>query len=447
MTGPGAVMVGLSIGSGELVLWPWITARFGEVMVWAAAFGVFIQVWINIEIGRWVIATGESVFIGFTRVARWSVYYFLMLLLLIAIVPGWARASGTSVKLLIFGPDGPGADWMWTAFAFVCVWAILFGPKYVYRALEISVIIMVLIITIGMLFVAFTVGTFSDALTFSSGLLKIGHIELTEDFTGAKLFGAVVFAGAGGFGNLFYAYYLREKGIGMGQRMPAMVSALRQKQASGAEAGFKYRDTPANASHFRDWLRYVVLDNTLYFWLLNTFTMLLFMYGAFVVLHARGQVPAESTIIWDLAVILESSLGVWGRYLYLVIAVAALFSTQLTFSDGTARVWTDLFHLNFKFARRWAANQWYLFFVVTLSLLGIAATWFSENNASALDFFFLNAAGNGFAMAVYTPLLIYLNIKDLPASARPHPLNVLMMLIASATYLSFAVYVIYDKLF
>jgi len=31
--GPSAIMVGMAVGSGELVLWPWITARFGAVMV------------------------------------------------------------------------------------------------------------------------------------------------------------------------------------------------------------------------------------------------------------------------------------------------------------------------------------------------------------------------------------------------------------------------------
>ena len=58
LTGPGAILVGLSIGAGEIVLWPWITAKFGAVMVWAAALGVFIQLWVNLEIGRWAIVTG-----------------------------------------------------------------------------------------------------------------------------------------------------------------------------------------------------------------------------------------------------------------------------------------------------------------------------------------------------------------------------------------------------
>ena len=69
MAGPGAIMVGLAIGAGELVVWPWVTAKFGAVMLWAAVLGVFMQLWINIEIGRWAIVTGENPYTGFARVS------------------------------------------------------------------------------------------------------------------------------------------------------------------------------------------------------------------------------------------------------------------------------------------------------------------------------------------------------------------------------------------
>ena len=76
MTGPGAVMIGMAIGSGELILWPWITAKFGTEMMWAAALGVFMQLWINIEIGRWAVATGESPLTGFARLSKLWVYFW-----------------------------------------------------------------------------------------------------------------------------------------------------------------------------------------------------------------------------------------------------------------------------------------------------------------------------------------------------------------------------------
>ena len=66
MAGPGAVLVGLSIGAGEIIIWPSIVAEFGAGMIWAAALGVFLQLWINFEVGRWTIATGETVFTGYS---------------------------------------------------------------------------------------------------------------------------------------------------------------------------------------------------------------------------------------------------------------------------------------------------------------------------------------------------------------------------------------------
>ena len=68
LAGPGAVLVGLSIGAGELIVWPRNTAQFGASMTWAAVLGVFVQLWINCEVGRYTLATGESIYGGFARI-------------------------------------------------------------------------------------------------------------------------------------------------------------------------------------------------------------------------------------------------------------------------------------------------------------------------------------------------------------------------------------------
>jgi len=36
LAGPGAILVGLSIGAGEIIVWPRIAAQYGGSMVWAA---------------------------------------------------------------------------------------------------------------------------------------------------------------------------------------------------------------------------------------------------------------------------------------------------------------------------------------------------------------------------------------------------------------------------
>lgn len=447
MTGPGAVMIGLSIGSGEIVLWPWITAKFGSDMAWAAAVGVFLQLWINFEIGRWAITTGESAFTGFSRFSKLTIYYFMVILLVLSFLPAWARTTGIALRFVIFGAEGPGADWVWTALVFLLVYAVLFGPKAMYTAVETTVSLLVLVIVAGMVVVAFSIGTFSEAIEFGKGFGKVGTVRFDEEFTPLRLFGAVVFAGAGGFGNLFYAYYLRDKGIGMGARIPTLSNPLRGKETGDATVGFVYVESDENRKRFRDWFKYVILDNTYYFWILNTFTMALFMFGAFVVLHPQGIVPSQSTFLWDLSEILGATMGTWGRYLFFVIAMAAMFSTQVTVSDGTHRLWTDILHTNFRFARRWTENQWYAILAVILAVVSVASTYVLETNreVSALDFFFFNAVLNGFAMALYVPLMLVINFKYLPASAKPGPVNVVMVGLGAATYVSFAVYTVVDK--
>ena len=128
MVGPGAILVGLSIGAGEIIIWPRIVAQFGASMVWAAVVGVFLQLWVNFEIGRWTIATGETVYTGYSRVWRGFAPLFILLTLLGWLAPGWGRASGLALKALLVGPTGWGSDTFWTVITFAAVALLLFGP-------------------------------------------------------------------------------------------------------------------------------------------------------------------------------------------------------------------------------------------------------------------------------------------------------------------------------
>ena len=128
MMGPGLVMAGLAIGSGELIMWPWITSVVGAQLLWAAAIGIFLQLWVNIEIGRWAIVTGESPFTGMARVIKLIVYLFVFLIIVGAFLPGWARETGVALRDLIFGPGHDSPPWVWTAIVFALVAAICFTP-------------------------------------------------------------------------------------------------------------------------------------------------------------------------------------------------------------------------------------------------------------------------------------------------------------------------------
>ena len=56
MVGPSVIMAGLSIGSGEFVLWPRLTAVWGFGLFWACRAGVTIQFFLNMYVERWTLA-------------------------------------------------------------------------------------------------------------------------------------------------------------------------------------------------------------------------------------------------------------------------------------------------------------------------------------------------------------------------------------------------------
>jgi len=439
LTGPGAVLLGLAIGAGEIVIWPRIASEHGASMIWAAVIGVFLQLWVNIEVGRWAVATGESAFTGLARV--WGPLAPLFFLLIVAqyFLPAWARSSGLALKAIVFGPDHPSPDWLWTAVAFAGVAVVLFGPRRVYAATERSIGVLVTLVIVGLLFIAARVGTLEHAAELTRGLANIGYIE--PGFPARELFGALVFAGAGGASNLFYAYYLRDKRIGMGARVPLLLNPFRGRSESVSEAAFRFPDTPENRRRFRDWLRFVILDQVLYFWFLNTLTILLFIFGALCVLRPAGIVPQAGRFIWDESLLLGRDLGPAGSQLFLAVGFATLFSTQLALVDGVARSLADILRTTWARARRVSYPTWYARIAIVMMISGVVITAVMERlGVTELGFVFNAAFVGGLMMAVYTPALLWMNLRHLPAPARPGPLHITMQIVASAVYLGFAVW-------
>lgn len=453
LAGPGAVLVGLSIGAGEIIVWPRAVAEHGAGMVWAAIVGVFLQMWVNFEIGRWTVATGETVYTGFARVWRGFGPLFILLNVMGWLIPGWAQASGSALKALLVGP-GFGAGTFagsltcWTMITFAIASAVLFGPKMVYHSLEKTIEILVLTVTLGLIGVAATVGSADDWRELARGAVNFGHRP--PGVSVRDLFVWIVFAGAGGTSNLFYSFYLRDKNFGMGARVPDMENPLRGRNETIPTTGFRFADTAENRGRFAGWMSHVRKDQVLFFWFLNTFTLLLFIFGALAVLRPLGKVPAEGTLIWDQSEILSHAWGQWGplwgrlgRTVFLLVGVATLFSTQLALVDGVSRSISDILCTNFTWAARRPMNWWYLVIALVWMATGCLLTFaierfgYQQQELGVL----LNAAYmGGFAMAVYVPLTLFINLRYLPPAARPGWFSIAMMVIATVVYSGFALW-------
>jgi hypothetical protein len=419
------VLVGLSIGAGELIIWPRTTARFGASMTWAAMLGVMLQLAINCEIGRYTLATGESVYRGFARMSRLWAPVFILMNVGGWLLPGWARTCGGALKALTVGPHGWGAPWVWTAITFAGVALVLFGPSLAYRSVERTTESLVVVMTLGLIAIAMLVGGLSTWRTLAAGIANVPYRD--PGMPAYELFSAIVFAGAGGTANLFFSFYIRDKGWGMG--------ALRAPNGRIPVIGAEGR------ARWRTWFRHLVLDQAVFFWGLNSFTILLFIYASLAILYPAGVVPEQEMLVWDEAAMLGSVAGEAGRYLFLVVGVACLFSTQLTLVDGVARSLAEIVHANYAWGRRRRQAWWYTRFAALWIVLGVVLTYLYE---SLPPIMFLLGAGfvGGIAMAIYTPLLLVMNRRLLPDLCRPGAFASALLAGISVFYVAFAVWAV-----
>src|SRR5262245_3373702 len=85
--GPGIILAGSIIGSGELLLTTSLGADYGFVFLWLILFSCVIKVFVQIELGRYAISSGQPTLTAFDELpgarlgAHWLVWWWLIMML------------------------------------------------------------------------------------------------------------------------------------------------------------------------------------------------------------------------------------------------------------------------------------------------------------------------------------------------------------------------------
>ena len=82
LLGPGVLLAGASIGSGEWLAGPGVTAQYGGALLWVATIAILCQVFCNLEMMRYTLYCGEPIQVGFFRTPPgpkfWMVVYLIL---------------------------------------------------------------------------------------------------------------------------------------------------------------------------------------------------------------------------------------------------------------------------------------------------------------------------------------------------------------------------------
>lgn len=437
--GPSAVFTALAIGSGELLFWPNLSLTYSAGVLWIALAAVAFQYVMDIEIGRYSLATGESVVVGATR--SWGGWGWILLLGAVVpwLWPGWARAGSQLVSVVYGLPEKP-----ISIISLIVCGILLALPKSVYKLVEWLQSILLVFILVGVLVLCvLALQSAGSVAPFWASFFKGEGIgSLLSTMFGARssnflaLLSGVVFAGAGGILNLGYGLLLCEKQFGMG-RFARPVVGLRH--SLGLEPADDVRpglDSSAETkSRWRRWMSLARREHLLLFVAGNTFTIIFISLTFFSLLGLQPGVQGMS-FLQSAANRFTETAGSGASFLFVAVGYAIFFTSELGIIDVTSRLAAGITHTTFK-PRRLSASAIFHIFVWGEILIGIALTIFDPRQ----PFWFLVTTGvlNTLVMAIYAVLVLVLNRRTLPETARPVRVTDLFLGLAAVIYFAFFV--------
>lgn len=447
--GPGIVWLALAQGSGELIWWPYMVAKYGLAFVFLMIPACLLQVPVNYQIGSYTLLTGESIFQGFIRLNRkFAIFLWVLATLSFLWFGAFASAGGTALAALTHFPAGWSSKdqtlfWAYSSMLFFLTGMLL--SKVIYRFIEKLMTAVSLITLCGLLFACSHPDVRAHFGNFFKGLFipafPPGFAWDPADAT--KLLTAITFAGLGGFWTLFYSYWLREKGAGMSAHAGHITGPITGKREVISEKGFAFENTPGNLAELKKWKRFLMIDSSVGI-VGNIFTTIMTCLLAYALLYPKGLLPDKYEIAVVQAQFFQVSWGILGKMLFLFIAACFLADTWLVTLDCVSRMHSDFAVQFFPPMKKIGFMKCYYLFGAFFTVVTALTMFFQEPGP-----LILTSAVIGFSGTVIFPFaLFFLNYRLLkqlvPAQALPGRWALAGLILAGIVYLALAA--VYFKL-
>ena len=428
--GPAVIALGGTIGGGEWLVGPSLFVQWGLALLWITTISSLLQVYLNLEMCRYTLYTGEPITVGFMRLAPGQAFWgilFSVVGFLERALPGWALGTATALAAFQLGrvpgaPDkGTVIVWGYIVFASCCLISCM--GKTIERTLEWANWIMMIVVLGGLFLLDVYIVPASVWWEGITGFFSFGFIPKGVDML---LLGALVgYSAYGGFGNNAISNWYRDKGYGMGGKVGYIPAAIGGKEVHVSHVGKIAPQTEENLNRFKGWWKLLNIDQWFVFY--GGAMMGMFLPGIlYVGTLPRGQkLPA-----WGIAASTASGLiqqmGNFGWFLALFFGFWILYSTAISNVDLVVRQTTDMLWSSVEGVRRWAKadiRKVYYTLLVVFFVWGIAFV----NITLPIIIFAISANIANFTMALSAILTIRVQKKFLPKEYRGGTFRVVML--------------------
>jgi len=420
--GPAVIALGGTIGGGEWLIGPSLFVMWGLGLLWITTVSSLLQVFLNLEMCRYTLYTGEPITVGFMRLkpgrAFWG-WFFSIIGFLERGLPGWALAAATAIAAVqlgqIPGAGDKGTVVIWGVIVFVsCAVVISFG-KTIERTLEWANWIMMIVVLGGLFLLDLYIVPASVWVDGLKGFVSFGYVPQGVD---VLLLGALVgYSAYGGFGNNAITNWYRDKGYGMGGKVGYIPAAIGGKMIHVSPHG---KVAPVDAKNILSWKGW---------WkLLNIDQWGVFYFGAMIgmflpgILYVAVMPAGQALPSWGIAASAASGLilkmGNFGWFLALFFGFWIMYSTAISNVDLVVRQSTDMLWFASPGIRKWAKED---IRKIYYGLLIVFVIWglMYVNITLPIIIFAVSANIANFTMALSALLTIRLNRKVLPKEFRP----------------------------
>ena len=415
--GPGLIISGSIVGSGELIATTTLGARVGFAALWLIILSCLIKVVVQQELGRHTITTGDTPFRALDRVPgpRWRVSWVVWSWMLMFAgttfqLGGIVGGVGQVFNLLLPGMSVQ----VWTIIVAAVTVPVLVRSRY--HFIERACILLV---------ASFTFITIACTVLLAWTPYAIRVEDLVEGFRFQIPVGglAVAFAtfgitGVGATELIYYPYWCLEKGYArfVGRRDLSMAWLARA----------------------RGWIRVMRIDSVVAMGIYTLATLAFYALGAGV-LYGMGKVPAGYEMVRTLSNMYTTTLGNWAFYLFLLGAFFVLYSTVFSALSANARVVVDFLELIrlIKISQDRQRRFWRQ--VVVVLLLSLSVIWYLLLHEPVL-LVIIGGIGQASMLPIIGFSTIYLRYKHTEPELQPRLLIDLLLWLSSTLMLAFAIY-------
>jgi Mn2+/Fe2+ NRAMP family transporter len=398
--GPGLILAGAIVGTGELIATTNVGATVGFALLWLVILSCFVKVFVQIELGRYAIASGRPSMAAFRELggvgtfigACWIVMMLMTQLQLAAMVGSVGQAlhmmlPGVSNTLAAWVPESlathlasePGIPW---AILTAIVTSVLLAAGG-YGAVEKGTTVMVVLFTLMTIVCVALLPAVGHPVHWNdvaSGLKFTIPDSRTAVMAAVAMFGIT---GVGAAELVAYPYWCIEKGYA---------------RKAGAADG-----TAAWLDRARGWVRVMHVDAWVSMVVYTLATLAFYFLGASVLFgrDEKGLPTKVGPMLTELSQMYAPVLGATAALVFIVIGVfAVLYSTLYASTAANSRALTDFLSVN-----RWVTFRqpgdrmlWVRLFCVVFPLVDLVLFLFVKNPV-------LMVTIGGFVQAMMLPMI------------------------------------------